>query len=159
MLREIFRNKYNKPPEPELIDSPIMAAENKHPVVLIQLVLTSPVKQNYQTRSQTEVNQVPAHVNESQNSPQLPIVVTPATRSAASPRVPARARNSSPRNLSQGDFWDTGSANNAIALGNNNLTNAPMMNAVLHPASGKVNAVKRHNATSNIGSTIQNRFW
>jgi hypothetical protein len=64
-------------------------------------------------------------------------VVTPATRSAAPLRVPTRARNLSIRNLSQRDFWDLGSANNAIVLGNNNWTNTPMLNAVLHPASGK----------------------
>jgi hypothetical protein len=30
-----------------------------------------------------------------------------------------------------------GSAKNAIALGNNKWTNVPMMNTVLHPATGK----------------------
>jgi hypothetical protein len=69
--------------------------------------------------------------------PQLQRVVIPSTRSAAPLRVPTRERNLSIRNLSQGDFWDLGSANNAIVLGNNNLTNTPMMNAVIHPASGK----------------------
>jgi hypothetical protein len=70
-LSAIFKNNYNKPPVPELIDSPIKAAENKNPAVLIQPVLTSPVKHTYQTRSQTEANQVPVHVNESQNSHNL----------------------------------------------------------------------------------------
>jgi hypothetical protein len=64
-------------------------------------------------------------------------VVTPATRSAAPPRVSTRVQNLSPINLSQGDFWDMGSANNAIALGNNHWKNTSMMNAVLHPASWK----------------------
>jgi hypothetical protein len=35
------------------------------------------------------------------------------------------------------DFWDMGSANNAIPLGSNHLTKTPMMNEFLHPASGK----------------------
>jgi hypothetical protein len=118
-LSAIFKNKYNKPPAPELVDSPIKAAENKRPAVLLQPVLKYPVKHTYQTRSQTEVNQVSAHVSESRNSPQLSRVVTPATRSAAPPRAPTRTCNLSPVNLSQGDFWDMGSANNAIALGNN----------------------------------------
>jgi hypothetical protein len=83
------------------------------------------------------MNQVPAHGSEYRYSPQLPRVVTPATRSTAPPRVPTRARNLSPRNLSEGDFWDMDSANNAIDLGNNHWANTPMMNAVLHPASGK----------------------
>jgi hypothetical protein len=65
-LAAIFKNKCNKPPAPELIDSPIKAAENKRPAVLIQTVLKSPVKHTYQTRSQTELNQVPAHLRESQ---------------------------------------------------------------------------------------------
>jgi hypothetical protein len=64
-LSAIFKNTYNKPLEPELIDSPIKAAENKRPAVLIQPVLTSPGKHTYKTRSQTELNQVPFHVSES----------------------------------------------------------------------------------------------
>jgi hypothetical protein len=64
-------------------------------------------------------------------------VVTPATRSAAPPMGPTRARNLSPRNLSQGDFWDMGITNNAITLANNHWTNATMMNAVIHMYSGK----------------------
>jgi hypothetical protein len=50
LLSAIFKNKYNKPPAPELIDSPLKAAENKRPAVLIQPMLTSPVKHTYQTR-------------------------------------------------------------------------------------------------------------
>jgi hypothetical protein len=106
----------------------------KRSVVLIQPIITSPTKQNYQKRSQTEVNQAPSHVIESQNSPQLGRVVTPAARSAARPRVPARARNLSPRNLSQGDFLDMGSASHAIASSNPNLR---MMNKVIHQSMGK----------------------
>jgi hypothetical protein len=136
-LAAIFKRKYNKIPAQHLIDSPIKAAENKRPAVLIQPVPASPSKHTYQTISQTQVNTVPAHVSESRDSSQLPRVVTPATRIAAPPRLPARARNLSPRNLSQGDFWDMGSANNVIPLGNNHWTKTPMMNAVLHPASGK----------------------
>jgi hypothetical protein len=105
-LAAIFKNKYNKPSAPVIIDYHIKAAENKRPTVLIQPFITPPVKHNYQTKSQTEANQATSHVSESQNSPQLLRVVTPAARSAAPPRVPARARNLSPRNLSQGDFLD-----------------------------------------------------
>jgi hypothetical protein len=64
-------------------------------------------------------------------------VVTPATRIAATPMVPARERNLSPRNLSQGYFWGMDSVNNAIPLGDNHWTKTPMMNVVIHPASGK----------------------
>jgi hypothetical protein len=48
-LSAIFKRKYNKIPAPHLIDSPIKAAENR-PEVLIQPVLTSPIKHSYQTR-------------------------------------------------------------------------------------------------------------
>jgi hypothetical protein len=64
-------------------------------------------------------------------------VFTRSARSAAPPRVPARARNISPRNLPQEDFLDMGSANNAITLGNKHWTYVPLINAVLHPASCK----------------------
>jgi hypothetical protein len=64
-------------------------------------------------------------------------VVTPATRIAAPLRVSARARNIYPRNLSQGYFWDIGSANSTIPLGNKHWTKTPMMNAVIHLASVK----------------------
>jgi hypothetical protein len=64
-------------------------------------------------------------------------LVTSSARSAAPPRVPERVRNLSPRNLSQGDFLDMGSANNAIALGNNHWTYVPIMNTILYPASDK----------------------
>jgi hypothetical protein len=79
----------------------------------------------------------PANIIGSQNLPQFPRVVTPAARSAATPRVPARAQKKSPRNLSQGDFLDMGSANRAIDFGNNHWTNLLMMNVVIHPATGK----------------------
>jgi hypothetical protein len=118
-LAAIFRRNYNKTPAQDIIDSPIKAEENKRPAVLIQPVLTYPIKHTYQTRSQTEVNKFPAHVSESRDSSQLLRVVTPATRIAAPPRVPARARNLSTIKLSQGDFLDMGSANNAMPLGNN----------------------------------------
>jgi hypothetical protein len=50
-LAAIIKNKYNKPPAPELVDSPIKVTENKCPAVLIQPVFTSPVKHTYQARS------------------------------------------------------------------------------------------------------------
>jgi hypothetical protein len=55
-LAAIFKNKLKKPLAPEIMESPVKAAENKRPEVLIHPVLTSPVKHNYHTRSQTEVN-------------------------------------------------------------------------------------------------------
>jgi hypothetical protein len=137
-LAVLFKIRFKKPVAPEIIQSPIKAAENIRPAALVQPIITSPVKHNYHTRSQTEVNRTsPANVIESQNSPQLPRVVTPAARGAATPRVVARERNLSPRNLSQGDFFDMGSANNAIAFFNNHWNNVTMINAFLQPCTGK----------------------
>jgi hypothetical protein len=82
-LSYILKNKFKMPLAPEIIESPIKAAENKGPAVLIQTIITSPAKNNYHTRSQIEVNPASANVIESQNSPQLPMAVTPAARSAA----------------------------------------------------------------------------
>jgi hypothetical protein len=65
ILAAIFKRKCNKIPAQHLIDSPIKAAENKRSAVLIQAVLTSPIKHNYQTILQTQVNKIPAHVSES----------------------------------------------------------------------------------------------
>jgi hypothetical protein len=96
-LEAILKNKFKKPLAPVIIDYP---AKNKRPEVLVQPIITSPTNHTNQNRSQTEVNQSPANTVESHNSPQLLRVVTPAARSAAPPRVPARARNLSPKKMS-----------------------------------------------------------
>jgi hypothetical protein len=75
-LAAIFKNKFKKPLAPVIIESPIKAAANKHPAVLIQPIITSPTKHNYHTVSHTEVNQAPANFIESQKSPQPLMVVT-----------------------------------------------------------------------------------
>jgi hypothetical protein len=98
-LATIFKNKFQKPSAPELIQAPLKAAENKQPASLAQPILTSPMQHKYQTRSK-----MPISVNTARNTPLLPRVVTPMTGHAASPRVPARTQNLSPRNLSQDDF-------------------------------------------------------
>jgi hypothetical protein len=133
-LSAIFKNKFKKYLAPILIYSPIKATENKRRAALVQPIITSPTKNNYQTRSQKEVKQAPANVIKSKNSPQFPRVFTPAVKSAAPPRVTARTRNLSPRNLSQGDFLDMGSANHSMASANPSV---PMMNTVLHLYTGK----------------------
>jgi hypothetical protein len=107
-LAAIFKTKFQKPLAPELVQAPIKAAEKEQPAALVQPILISPMKHKYQTRSQRSTN-----VNQSRNSPLLSRVVTPATRHVASLRVPARTHNLSPRNLSQDDFWDMGTADQA----------------------------------------------
>jgi hypothetical protein len=99
-LAAIFKNKFQKTLVPKLLQSPVTAAENKQPSALAQPILTSPMKHNYQTRSQQASPTYPSNVIQSHNSPQLPRVVTPAVGSASPPRVQARAHNLSPRNLS-----------------------------------------------------------
>jgi hypothetical protein len=59
-LATIFKHKIKKPLSLVIIDSAIKAAENKQPAVLIQPLITSPTKHNFQTRSQTEVDQAHA---------------------------------------------------------------------------------------------------
>jgi hypothetical protein len=86
-LAAIFKNRFQKPLAPELVQAPIKAAENKQPAALVQPILTSPMNHKYQTRSQQ-----PANVNQSRNSPFLWRVVTPVKRHAASPRLPARTQ-------------------------------------------------------------------
>jgi hypothetical protein len=91
----IFKNKFQKPTAPELIQAPLKAAENKQPAALTQPILTSPVQHKYQTRSQRQLT-----VNTASNTPLLPRVVTPITGQAASPRVPAQTKHLSLRNFS-----------------------------------------------------------
>jgi hypothetical protein len=136
-LATIFKNKFQKPLAPEAQNSRLRAAENKRPAALIQQELLSPIRPVYQTRSQSINPTAHAHISHSQNSSPPPRVVTPAPRSVAPPRVPARARNLSPRNLSQGDFLDMGSANHAVSFDDTRETSVPMINAVLHPTTGK----------------------
>jgi hypothetical protein len=71
-LAEIFKNKFQKVQAPGLSNAPAKAAENKKPAVLSQPILTSPVQQQYQTRSQIIIN-----TEGTINVPLLPRVVTP----------------------------------------------------------------------------------
>jgi hypothetical protein len=113
-LATILKNKFQKLTAPELIQAPLKAAENKQPAALAQPILTSPMQHKYQTRSQR-----PIIVNKACNTPLLLRVVTPMTGQAASPRVPARTQNISPRNLSQDDFWNMETASQEITFGTN----------------------------------------
>jgi hypothetical protein len=131
-LADIFKNKFQKPKSPELTHAPIKAAENKRPAALTQSVLTSPMQHRYQTRSQISI-----HTKTTSKMPLLMRVVTPMTGQAASPRVPARTQNLSPRNLSQDDFWNMETANMAINFGTNHFPQQHFDNAVVHPVTGK----------------------
>jgi hypothetical protein len=129
-LAKKITRKFKKAEAPEIPLAPIKVAANKQPESRVQPTLTSPLKQQYQTKSQNHV--IPA----SHNAPQPLRVVTPATRNAAPRRVPTGAHQVSPRNLSQ-DFLDMGGANCAIAFGKNHWTKTPMMNSAIHPVTEK----------------------
>jgi hypothetical protein len=131
-LAEIFKNKFQKAQVPGLSNAPAKAAENKRPAVLSQPILTSPMQQQYQTRSQTILN-----TGDTTNAPLLPRVVTPMTDRVAPPRVPTCSQNLSPRNLSQNDVWGMESANMEIALGTHHWSQQYCVNAVFHPVTGK----------------------
>jgi hypothetical protein len=132
LLATIFKNNFQEPTMPKLIQAPLKAAENKQPEALAQPILTSPMQHTYQTRSQ-----IPISVNTARITPLLLRVATPMTGQGASPRVPARTQNLSPRNLSQEDLWNMETANQAIALGANHWTKQYFSHAVLHPVTGK----------------------
>jgi hypothetical protein len=91
-LETIFKNKFQKPSAPELIQAPLKAAENKHPSALAQSILTPPMQHKYKTRSQR-----PIIVNTASNTPLLTRVVKPMTGRAASLRVPAQTQNLPPK--------------------------------------------------------------
>jgi hypothetical protein len=92
-LALIFKNKFQKPLAPEIVQAPVKAAGNKKTAALVQPILNSPTKHNYQTRSQHVSLIQPANISQSRNSPLLQRVVTPVARHAASPRVLARTHN------------------------------------------------------------------
>jgi hypothetical protein len=91
-MAEIFKNKFQKLNSPKLSHSPIKDAKNKRASSLTDPTLTSPMQHKYQTRSHTTINTEAAS-----NTPLLPRVITPMPGRAASPRVPARSQNLSPR--------------------------------------------------------------
>jgi hypothetical protein len=131
-LATIFKNKFQKPSTPELIQAPLKALENKQPAAVAESILTPPTHHKYQTRSHRQIS-----VNIARNTSLLPRLVTPMMGQAASPRVPARTQNLSPRNLSQDDFWNMETTNHEIALGTNHCTTQNFANAAVRPLTGK----------------------
>jgi hypothetical protein len=95
-LAKKFKSKFQKPLAPKLFQAAVKAAENKQPAALVQPILTSPMKHNYQTRSHHANPRHAANISQSINAPLLPRVVTPVARHASSPRVPARTYNFPP---------------------------------------------------------------
>jgi hypothetical protein len=112
-LAENFKNKFQKVQTQALPNAPAKTAEHTIPANLSHPIVSSPVVQQCQTRSQTIIN-----AKDTTSAPLLPRVVTPMTNRHAVPKVPMRSQNLSPRKLSQDEFWDMETANMAIALGN-----------------------------------------
>jgi hypothetical protein len=129
-LSEIFTRKLKKPEANNVPPSQQKTVSNKLQDSELQPVITSPIRHNNQSRTETNANQT------FENVQQPPRVVTPATRRAAPPRVQARPHQLSPRNLYQ-DLLDLRGANCAIAFGEYHWTKTQMMNSVIHPITGK----------------------
>jgi hypothetical protein len=131
-LAEIFKNKFQKVQTPGLSNAPAKTAENKSPANLSHPLLTSPMQQRYQMRSQTIIN-----TEDTTNAPLIRRVVTPMTGRVAPPRVLTRSQNLSPRNLLQDGFWDMESANMAIELETHHWYQQHCAKAVVHQVTGK----------------------
>jgi hypothetical protein len=131
-LAENFKNNFQKVQTQGLPNAPAKAAEHTIPAELSHPILAYPVRQQFETISQTIIN-----AKYTTNAPFLPRVVTPMTSRPAPPRVPMRSQNLSPRNLSQDDFWDMETVNMAVALENHHWSQQYRANAVIHPVTGK----------------------
>jgi hypothetical protein len=110
-LAASFKNNFQTPKAPELIQAPLKAAENKQPAALAQPILTSPMHHKYQTRSQR-----PITANTASRTPLLPRVVTPMTGQAASPRVLAR-KKSFPQKFVTRQFMEHGNSQPGNRIG------------------------------------------
>jgi hypothetical protein len=117
---------------PELSSAPIKAAKNKRSAVMVQPIMTSPMKHKHQKRSQTTINTEGATT-----APLLPRVITPMTGRAAPPRWPTLSQNLSPRNLSQDDFWNMETAKIAVSLVTNHWSQQNFSNTLVHPVTSK----------------------
>jgi hypothetical protein len=131
-LAKIFKNKFQKVHIPELPAPPAKVAKRTFPAKSSNLILSSPIPPQRQTRSQTTI-----HAQYITNAPLLPRMVTTMTSRPAPPRVPMRSQNISPRNLSQDDFCGMDTAHMAIAHGNRHWSQQHQANAVVHPITGQ----------------------
>jgi hypothetical protein len=130
-LAENFKLKLRQTPSPKpqavpptVFQPPCLAESNQ--------ILNSPMPLSRQTRSQTTI-----HTQDISNAPLPPRVVKPRTLCPSPPRVPTRSQRLSPRNLSQDDFCGMDTAHMAIALRDNHWSRQHLVNAVIHPITGK----------------------
>jgi hypothetical protein len=131
-LAEIFKLKLQQAPSLATPASPAKVVQRPSLIPLSTQILSSPMPNRRQTRSQTTI-----HTPDIPNMPLPPRVVTPRTLRHSPPRVPAGFRQLLPCNLSQDDFCVMDTAHIAIALGNNHWSQWNHANAVIHPVTGK----------------------
>jgi hypothetical protein len=131
-LATIFKLKLQQAPSPVTQASPAKVVPRSSLIPSSTLILSSPIPNRRQTRSQTTI-----HTQDIPNVPLPPRVVTPRTLRQSPPRVPTGSQRLSPRNLSQDDFCGMDSAHMAISLGNNHWSQRHHANAVIHPVTGK----------------------
>jgi hypothetical protein len=131
-LAAIFKVKLQQAPSLATPASPATLAQRPSLIPLSTHILSSPMPDKRQTRSQTTT-----HTQDIPDVPLPPRVVTPRTLRHSPPRAPTSSRRLSPRNLSQDDFCGTDTANMAIDLGNNHWSQRHHANAVIHPVTGK----------------------
>jgi hypothetical protein len=131
-LATIFKLKLRPTPSPTPRAVPPTVFQHQCHAEPSHQILNSPLPLSRKTRSHTTI-----HTQDIPNVPLSPRVVTPRTLGPSPPRVPTRSWRLSPRNLSQDDFCGTGTANMAIALGDNHWSRQHQANAVIHPVTGK----------------------
>jgi hypothetical protein len=113
-LAAIFKLKLQQAPSPATQASPAKVVQRPSLIPLSTQILSSPMPNRRQTRSQTTIH--------TQNIPDMPLpprMVTPRTLHHSPPRVPTGSWQLSPRNLSQYDFCGMDTSHMAMALGNN----------------------------------------
>jgi hypothetical protein len=131
-LAAIFKLKLGQTSPPTLPAAPptvkqrTCLAESSNPI------LESPMPPPRQTISQTTIN-----TQDVTNAPLFTRVVTPRTLHPSPPRVPTRSQNLAPRNLPQNDFCGMDTVHMAIALENNQWSQQPQANAIIHPVTRK----------------------
>jgi hypothetical protein len=131
-LAAIFKLKLQQAPSLASPASPASLVQRPSLIPLSTQILTSPIPDRRQKRSQTTIH--------TQNIPDVPLpprVVTPRTLHQSPPRVPTGSRQLSPRNLSQDNFCGMDTSHMAIALGNNHWSQRHHANSVIHAFTGK----------------------
>jgi hypothetical protein len=131
-LAAISKLKLQHDPSPATPASPVKVVPHPSLIPSSTQILTSPMPNRRQTRSQTTI-----HTQDIPAVPLPPRVVTPRTLRESPPRVPTGSQRLSPRNLSQYDFCIMDSTHMAIALGNNHWSHRHQANAVIHPVTGR----------------------